>query len=109
MTLHDINEKLLSLPVFEKRRVTDEYTEVVFFNNDIDKWNGVLSDILGPAVKPVGIKPTKDIQALASSHGGIYENQTLFKKDFEGFSVMAMYWPWQNNKHTTLKLVSFKK
>jgi hypothetical protein len=109
MTLQDINGKIKDLTVFEKRKMTDEYTEIVFFNNDIDKWNSALSDILGPALKPAGVKPSKEIQTLANSYGGIYENQTLFKKDFEDSVVMAMYWPWQNNKHTTLKIVLLKK
>ncbi len=103
MTLKEIVEKFKELNVYEQRSVSDEYVELVFYSKEIDKWNKALVDILGPALKPAGVEPTKDDQDLTEDYGGIFGNQTLFKKEFDGVTVLAMFWPWQNGTYTTLK------
>ena len=108
MTLKEIVEKFNELDVYEQRCVSDEYVELVFYSKEIDKWDKVLIDILGPAVKPAGVKPTKDDQDLTKDYGGIFDNQTLFKKDFDGVGVLAMFWPWQDGTYTTLKAALLK-
>lgn len=107
--LKEIIEKVSALDVFEKRKVTDEYVEIVFYNKDVGKWNNLFTDILGPAIKPQGAKPAKDIKHLAEEYGGIYDNQTLFKKEFDDSSIIVMFWPWSNGVHTTLKIILLKK
>lgn len=109
MTLKEIVERCSGLGVYEQRSITDEYGELVFYNKEIDQWNMVFSDILGPAVKPQGAKPTKDDLRLTKNYGGIRAEQTLFKKEIDGFPVIAMFWPWQDEVHTTLKLAVLKK
>ena len=109
MTLKEIIQRCSMLSIFEKRDSADEYNELVFYSKDIDQWYKIFADILGPAAKPEGVKPTKDVSALTKDYGGIYENQTLFKKEFDGATVIAMFWPWQSGVHTTLKLVLLKK
>ncbi len=109
MTLKEITEKFSGLGIYDQRTSSDEYSELVFFNEEIDKWNKIFSDILGPPEKPAGENPTEDDQCLAEDHGGIYRNQTLFKKELDDAIVIAMFWPWQDNKHTTLKVIFIKK
>ena len=108
MTLKDILEKCNGLEVSERRFISSEYAELVFLTKETDKWNSVFVDILGRAVKPAGVKPTADDLAVTKDYDGIYDNQILFKKDFDNISVMVMFWPWQDNTHTTLKLVVIK-
>ncbi|MBL7196503.1 MAG: hypothetical protein ISS47_00235 [Candidatus Omnitrophica bacterium] len=109
MTLKEIIDKCSELEVSEKRCISNEYDELVFYNKQTDEWNKIFTDILGPAIKPAGVKPTVDDLDLTKDYGGIYENQTIFKKDFDDVSVIAMFWPWQDNIHTTLKVVLLKK
>lgn len=109
MTLKDIFGKFNGLDIFEKRQITDEYIEVVLYNKQKDKWNKILADILGSAVKPAGINPSNDIKRLAEKYDGIYKNQIMFKKDFDSETVLAMLWPWQDDAHTTLKMAIIKK
>ena len=109
MTIKEILNKCSELEVSEKRSVSDEYGEIVFYNRDIDEWSKILTGVLGEAIKPTGVKPAFDHLALTKDFGGIYKNQTMFKKDFESCNIMAMFWPWQDNEHTTLKVVLLRK
>ncbi len=109
MTLKQIVDKCSLQNVREVRRITDGYVELVFSNKRLDDWNRIFSDILGPAKKPAGIKPSKDDLHLTKDYGGIWVNQTLFSKEFDDSTVIAMYWPWQDDAHTTLKMAHVKK
>lgn len=107
--LKEIIEKCGMLSVCEQRCITDEYTELVFFNKELDKWNKIFVDIFGQAIKPTGVKPTEDNLRLTKDYGGIHDNQILFEKKFDDVTVIAMFWPWQDNIHTTLKMALLRK
>jgi len=109
MVLEEILGKCKELPIQEKRFVSDEYQELVISSKDLDKWYQFFTDILGPAAKPEGAEPNKDDINLTQPYGGIFENQTLFKKEVDNTMVIAMFWPWQNRLNTTLKLVLLEK
>ncbi len=109
MTLKEILDKCRALDVYMQRRISEEYSELVFFNRDTEQWNKILTDVLGPAIKPVGAPPTEVDLRLTKAYGGISDHQTLFKKEFDGIVVIAMFWPWQDNERTTLKMVHFEK
>lgn len=108
MTIKDISDKLSSLKVYEQRELTDTYNELVFCNAEKDAWYAIIAEVLGPAVKPAGTKPAKDDLKLTDEYGGIFANQTLFKKAVDGVTVVAMFWPWQDDEHTTLKIALVK-
>jgi hypothetical protein len=107
--LKQIIERFNNLAIYEQRYLSDDYDELVFFNKEIAEWMGIFTDILGPAIKPKGVKPTQTDLLLTKDYGGILDNQTLFKKKFDDVTVFAMFWPWQDNVHTTLKVVFLKK
>ena len=107
MLLKEIVEKCSGLGIYEKRNITNDYVELVFYNKEQDEWNRIFTDILGSAIKPTGLEPTEDDLRLAKDYGGIRINQTLFKKEFDGVTIIAMFWPWQDGMHTTLKMGFF--
>jgi hypothetical protein len=109
MTLKEIMDKCNMRDVCEVRHMTDDYAELVLSNRQLDSWSRILCDVLGPPKKPVGDKPSEEDLCLTKGYGGIWINQTLFRKEFGDLAVMAMYWPWQNYTHTTLKMVIIKK
>ena len=47
-------------------------------------------------------------ERLFTEGADVKAGQTLFKKDFEGHSIIAMFWPWQDQAHTTLKIALLK-
>ena len=109
MEMQQLIEKFSSLGISDIRFLTDKYVELVFYNEEIDKWNMIFVDIFGPAIKPSGVEPTKDDLSLTKDYGGIWNNQTLFKKELEDVSIISMFWPWRDNVHTTLKIALLKK
>jgi len=108
MILKEVIKRCSTLEVYDTRLMTDEYIELVFYSKEIDKWNRVFADFLGPAIKPQGVEPTKDDFRLTKNYGGVWGNQTLFKKDFDNFTIISMFWPWQDNIHVTLKIALLK-
>ena len=109
MRLKVILEKFSMLDVYEIRRATDEYVELVFYNDKQNEVDDILEDMLGSPRKPAGVKPSQDDLGLTREHGGIWDNQTLFVNECEGYTVMAMYWPWDDEVHTTLRMARLEK
>ena len=104
MTLNEILIRVRGLKVHEVRSENDDYYEIVIYNEEIDKWSEALSSVLGPARKPKGVEPSDADLELTKASGGIWVNQTLFEKKFQSGTVVAKFWPWEDNIHTTLKM-----
>ena len=109
MTLREIIEKFASLRVDEQRCNSDQYHELVFYREQIDEWHRIAVNVFGPAEKAAGEKPTKDHLHLTRDYGGIWAGQTLFKKRFKDATVLAMFWPWEDGIHATLKIALLEK
>jgi hypothetical protein len=105
MTLQEILDKCRSLlDVCEERYFDEEYCELVFYSKEINEWNKLFTTILGPARKPKGVKPSEGDLYLTKSSGGIRVEQTLFEREFGNVSIVAKFWPWDDNVHTTMKM-----
>lgn len=109
MPLATIIKQFDQLEVTEKRCITDEFVDLVFLNSELSSWYRLLSDILGAPVKPQGKKPSAKDLELTSNTGGIRVEQTLFEKDFDEGTVIAKFWPWKDNHHTTLRMALLLK
>ena len=110
VTAPEIFEKFKDLGVFEKRFLNDDYGELVFFSKDLDQWSRVLTELLGPPLKPAGQKTKEEHLKISMKYGGVNDNQTLFRKDLgDGKMLLALLWPWNNGTYTTLKLAIRKK
>ncbi len=107
--LKEISNRLSALGICEKRDMGDEYCELVLYDNEIDRWVKIITDILGGAVKPPGTKANKEHLRLTEKYGSVYTGQTLFKKEFGDDIVIAMLWPWGNRTHTTIKIALLRK
>lgn len=106
MDLKEIIAKLSQLDIYEKRSIGDDYGELVLLNTPA--LHKTLTDIFGPAMKESNKKPDKEMIILAKEYGGIWDNQTLFKKDSQSCILIAMLWPWDDKQHITLKLAVVK-
>ena len=107
--LKEIIEAFAKIEIYEKRDATDSYYEAVFHNKDVGELEKALGGIFGPAVKPVKKKPAKEDSLITRDFGGIRGEQTLFRKDADGVTIIAMLWPWQDALHTTLKIAILKQ
>ena len=109
MLLNDIVKLFDEFEIHQRRTTNDNYCELVFYTKDTDKWSDFFTSQLGQPIKPHGSKPSKDDELIAKDYGGIYDDQTLFKKEVESSIVIAMFWPWQDGINTTLKLAVLSK
>lgn len=107
--LKKIIEACGTLKIQEKRCISDTYCELVFYSKDTDEWNKKFDEAFGRAKKPAGEKITKEDLRLTEHYGGIRDDQTLYKKEFENTTLIAMFWPWQDGLHTTLKMAVLEK
>jgi hypothetical protein len=104
MTFDEILLRTKDLGLYERRSMSPEYCELVFFSRDIEAWYETLSSILGEARKKPGTEPTDSDLDITRKTGGIRANQTLFEKEFDGKTVIAKIWPWDDGEHMTLKM-----
>ena len=97
-------KKQIKLVTFDSVRCDEEdYFEAVFFKQDLVQVSAKLSVVLGEMVYP-GVKPLeKKIETLVSEYGGIQKGQSLYLKEIGDFIMLAMFWPWQDGEHITLK------
>ena len=105
MTAKAIIEQCQGLEICEQREVADDYAEVVFLNQQQAQWDQKLVQLLGQPAKPAGKEPSAEDTELTKDFGGVFDDQVLYKKDFGAHKVIAMFWPWQDQTHTTLKIV----
>jgi hypothetical protein len=104
MTFNEILLKTKNLGVHERRSLSSEYCELVFFSRDLETWFGILTSVLGEPRKPPGQEPSDSDLDLTHKTGGIRINQTLFEKDFGNETIIAKIWPWEDGDHMTLKM-----
>lgn len=104
MKLKDIIEKCKELTIYEERFVTEDYYEIVFYTKDTEEWIKMFAELLGPIAKAVKVAPSDEDAKLTKKYGGVRENQTLFKKQVDNTIILAMFWPWQDEVRTTLKV-----
>lgn len=102
MALKGIIDQIKTLDLQEIRRLSEEYCELVFLSEDMDKCIRILTDSLGPPFKSAGEKTTDDMLSLTEDYGEIVDHQTLFVKNLAGAKIIAMLWPWQDETRTTL-------
>ena len=104
MTLSEIAGRFAGLQIDNKRVDTEEYCELVFYTKDTAEWDKAIAGFFGPAVKPLKARPSREDLRITEAYGGIQAGQVLFRKDVEGRSAIAMFWPWQDGTRTTLKI-----
>lgn len=104
MQLKEIIDCCKHLKVIEKRCLTDEFIEFVFITKEAPEWHRILVAFLGEPRKPKGQEPDKSDLQLTAKSGGIRIEQTLFEREFDSSVIIAKFWPWKDNIHTTLRM-----
>lgn len=104
MEFIDIIQYFEQLTIYEQRCANAEFIELVFYNRDISEWHKVISSLLGEPRKSQGQVPTQKDLDLTARTGGIRIDQTLFEKEVENGIIIAKFWPWKDDTHTTLRM-----
>jgi hypothetical protein len=109
MKLREIIDCCGDLNVTEKRCISDDFVELVFPNEEIEKWQRILTAFLGDPQKREGQQPTAKDLEITKNTGGIRLDQTLFEKEFENGSIIAKFWPWKDKIHITLRMALLER
>ena len=109
MEIKEIIDRCKGFEIFQQRMVRDNYAEIVMFTKEIFKWSVIFNELLGNPVSPAGFNPTPEDKQITKEYGGIFDDQTLYKKDFQNNTIIVMFWPWQDGKRITVKIVVLTK
>lgn len=109
MTLKNFTKKLKRLRVHEQRKLTDTSCDIVFYAEDLNRWNEIFIAEFGPPIKKKGAPLPEKERSWISDTGGIWEDQTLFGKFIDGGVMIAKFQPWKDDVHVTLKIRLLKK
>jgi hypothetical protein len=109
VVLKGIIDRFGTLNIHEKRVFTESSCELVFLNKQKNEWESIFSDILGSPVKPQSDVPSEEDISITSGFGGICKGQTLFRREYRGATIIAMFWPWDDPRYTTLKVAIVEK
>ncbi|MBD3380186.1 MAG: hypothetical protein GF408_06970 [Candidatus Omnitrophica bacterium] len=109
MSLTDIMRKFAHLEIYQKRQMGEDFIDIAVYNRDMPAWQDIMLEIFGEAVKPAGVDPTDEHQELTRPYNGICADQTLFFKETGGKALLAMFWPWQEDPYTTIKIGLYNK
>ena len=112
MELIEIITKISHLEYAQKKYHVDkhgEYAQLVFSNSQIEDWLVSITELMGDPLKTAGEPVTDDIIDLTEDFGEIFDHQTLFYRKIGDQRMIAMFWPWNNQESTTLKLMILNK
>lgn len=108
MTFSDLTAQIKKLPLEEVRSESAGLFECVFNTGSSEKLTALLESFFGPALKPSGQNPTRELEACSAAFGGVRKNQTLYYVEKAGIFHCAMIWPWSDETKATLKIFPAK-
>lgn len=103
-TFTELVQELKKWPFREKRADSDDRLEFIVKRDEFEKLTPVLESFFGPAQKPAGQKPSREMESLAAEFGGVMKGQTLFHIEKDGAPYLGLIWPWADNQHVTVKI-----
>ncbi len=109
MNVNDVLQRCSHLKSEGGSDISEDYVEREILIKDIEQWEEILTDMLGPPAKKAGDETTQFFFNLTVNYGGILDDQTLFYKKFNGTSIIAMIWPWKDKNEVTLKIACLKE
>ncbi len=98
-----------TVPFEEIREDSSDKLEFVVLTPQLALVSQILSDYFGVPVKPAGANPSGQSKELTENFGGILKRQTLYYIENEGYSNLAMIWPWSDETCATVKIFRLNK
>lgn|GEM_PF-417067 len=87
----------------EARRESEDYLELVIYQDSLLEFRQLLEDYFGPAFE--GDDPGLKALQHAGKYGGIGKDQVLYYTEKEQQPSLAMIWPWSDGRRATLKII----
>lgn len=89
----------------ERRTDSDSLFEAVVVKDKIQELIKNVEAFFGSPVWPSKTNLSGEIRRIIDNYGGITPGQTLYFRSEGTGAVFAMFWPWQDGIHTTVKIV----
>jgi hypothetical protein len=105
MQFSQIKEGLKDVSFDALRTDCDNYFEAVILKEELTKLTERLANLFGSPAWPSKNRLSFRIQEAIKGFGGIMPGQTLYSLEQGSDAVFAMLWPWQDGKHTTIKII----
>jgi hypothetical protein len=109
MQFDEIRKEVKSGAFIILRRDADNYFEGVVIREELEELKARLEKFLGLPVYPSNDRLPPQIENTIKKFGGIMSGQTLYFCNVGNENVIAMLWPWQDEYHTTLKIIQHEK
>ena len=104
MTFPALLKEVKKLKFTELRTDAEKELEFVVKVSQLPVVSSTLENFFGPALKPTGQAPSKEVETLSAPYGGVWDNQTLYYFKDGNASFFAMYWPWGDKTSVTVKI-----
>lgn len=103
MHLDDIKAAVKSIPLDALRMENDNFIEVVVLKKDIGSLKARMDELFGQPLWPSDNKLSTAVHEVIKNFGGIMVGQTLYYSKQQDCALFAMFWPWSDGEHTTVK------
>jgi hypothetical protein len=104
-TLDEVMRKAKKISHEQTRRESEDYLEMVMYQNTWPDIERLFRDYFGAAVKPAGEEVEEESEYISNPHGGLSKEQTLFYSERDSMVQLAMIWPWSDGKRMTVKII----
>lgn len=104
LTFQELLREAKKLKFAELRADEEKGLEFVARLPQLSQVSAVLEKFFGPALKPTGQIPSKEVEELTAAYGGIWDNQTLYYRNDNGRPYFAMFRPWGDKTSVTVKI-----
>ncbi len=105
MKLSELKVELKHIDFDTIRMDRDNYFETVILNNELTKLTQRLEKFFGSSMTSSGGILSFQVQGAIKDFGGIKPGQTLYCWREDNDVLFAMLWPWQDGRHTTVKII----
>jgi hypothetical protein len=109
MGLRELIDSIKKVKVMELRNDKDDFFEAVVMRRKLIGLSTAFKECFGAPVWPLDKRLPLQLIRKINKHGGIREGQTLYVRRNAKHTVVAMLWPWQDNIHTTVKIIKWNK
>jgi len=105
LSFDDLIKEVKGVSFVTVRVESDGYFEAVIWNTELKSLTEKLDKYFGSPTWPSKNKLPSHAEETIKNFGGINPGQTLYFWNEDGAAIFAMLWPWQDEKHTTVKVV----
>jgi hypothetical protein len=105
MQFNELKKELRSIVFTEVRVDSDDYFEAVISKDKLTNLIARLNKFFVAPIWPCKGKLSAQIKKIIEDCGSIRTGQTLYFGNQSNDAVFVMLWPWQDGKHTTVKIV----